>query len=66
MIERRVGRGRRGRDLHTISRTQGREEARKEGPSTSRRTRTGGFVKTKARSFVESRSKGKEEEAEKR
>lgn len=37
-------------------------EARKEGPSTSRRTRTGGFVKTKAGSFVESRSKDKEEE----
>lgn len=48
-----------GSPLDLLSHT-GKEEAREEGPSTSRRTRTGGFVKTKARSFVESRSKGKE------
>lgn len=47
-----------------ISHTNDDEEARKEGPSASRRTRTEGFVKTKARSFVESRSKGKEKEEE--
>lgn len=50
-----------GSPLDLLSHT-GKEEARKEGPSTSRRTRTGGFVKTKARSFVESRSRGEEKE----
>lgn len=50
-----------GSPLDLLSHT-GKEEGRKEGPSTSRRTRTGGFVKTKARSFVESRSRGKEKE----
>lgn len=62
--ERRERRGVRrveGSPLDLLSHT-GKEEGRKEGPSTSRRTRTGGFVKTKARSFVESRSRGKEKE----
>lgn len=52
---------RKGEGIHTISHTEKRE-AGEESPSTSRRTRTGGFVKTKARSFVESRSKGEEKE----